>query len=58
MYLHAAYMNMRDLLTYDRVIISLEALEVIKGLLSKTPTQAETAAPKRTRTRVKKEAEE
>jgi large subunit ribosomal protein L4 len=61
MYLHAAYMNVRDLLTYDRVIIPLASLEVIKGILSKTPAQAETAekaAPKRTRTRVKKEAEE
>jgi large subunit ribosomal protein L4 len=33
--LRASYMNVRDLLTYDRVIIPLAALDVIKGLLSK-----------------------
>jgi large subunit ribosomal protein L4 len=34
-YLRASYVNVRDLLTYDRVIIPLAALDVIKGLLSK-----------------------
>jgi large subunit ribosomal protein L4 len=35
MYLHTLYMNVRDLLRFDRVIISLESLDVIKKLLSK-----------------------
>jgi large subunit ribosomal protein L4 len=34
--LHAQYINVRDLLTYDRVIISEAALDVIKNLLGKT----------------------
>lgn len=34
--LHAMYINVRDLLTYDRVIIPLAALDVIKNLLGKT----------------------
>src|SRR5258706_9640259 len=34
--LHAQYINVRDLLTYDRVIIPLAALDVIKTLLGKT----------------------
>jgi large subunit ribosomal protein L4 len=33
--LRASYMNVRDLLTYDHVIIPLAALDVIKDLLSK-----------------------
>jgi len=33
--LRASYANVRDLLTYDRVIIPLAALDVLKGLLSK-----------------------
>jgi large subunit ribosomal protein L4 len=36
-YLHAMYVNVRDLLQYERVIISVQALEVIKGLLGKKP---------------------
>lgn len=35
MYLHTPYMNVRDLLKYDRVIVPLAALDVIKKLLSK-----------------------
>src|SRR6266567_7188826 len=35
--LHTMYMNVRDLLSYDRVIIPLASLDVIKSLLSKTP---------------------
>jgi large subunit ribosomal protein L4 len=34
--LHAQYINVRDLLQYDRVIISEAALDVIKNLLGKT----------------------
>jgi large subunit ribosomal protein L4 len=34
--LHAQYINVRDLLQYDRVIISEAALEVIKNLLGKS----------------------
>jgi large subunit ribosomal protein L4 len=34
-YLRAQYMNVRDLLQYDRVIIPLASLEVIKNLLGK-----------------------
>ncbi len=30
--LRASYLNIRDLLQYDRVIVSLDALEVIKGI--------------------------
>lgn len=38
MYLHSMYINVRDLLRFDRVIMSLESLEVIKKLLgNKTP---------------------
>jgi len=33
--LRASYVNVRDLLTYDRVIIPLAALDVIKNLLGK-----------------------
>jgi large subunit ribosomal protein L4 len=32
-YLHAMYLNVRDLLKYDRVIVSRAALEVITGFL-------------------------
>ena len=32
-YLHASYLNVRDLLKYDRVIMSRAALEVIAGFL-------------------------
>lgn len=31
-YLHANYLNIRDLLTYDKVIVPLDALDVIQGL--------------------------
>ncbi len=34
MYLHAGYLNIRDLLKYDRVIVPLDALEVIKRIWS------------------------
>ncbi|MEP7285955.1 MAG: 50S ribosomal protein L4 [Chloroflexota bacterium] len=34
-WLHAQYLNVRDLLNYDHVIIPLAALDVIKSLLSK-----------------------
>ncbi len=37
MYLLASYMNVRDLLRFDRVIIPLASLEVIKTLLGRTP---------------------
>jgi hypothetical protein len=37
MYLHASYANVRDLLRYDRVIIPLAALDVLKGILGRTP---------------------
>jgi large subunit ribosomal protein L4 len=40
MYLHAAYMNVRDLLRFDRVIIPVAALDVIKNLLGKKTTAA------------------
>jgi large subunit ribosomal protein L4 len=33
-YLHASYLNVRDLLQYERTIITLGALEVIKGILA------------------------
>jgi large subunit ribosomal protein L4 len=33
--LRASYINVRDLLQYDRVIVPLAALDVIKSLLSK-----------------------
>ena len=36
--LRASYLNMRDLLTYDRVIIPLDALEVIKSIWGKENT--------------------
>ena len=39
-YLRASYINVRDLLSYDRVIIPLSALEVIKNLLGKTAAPA------------------
>jgi large subunit ribosomal protein L4 len=35
MYLHASYVNVRDLLSFDRVIVPLAALDVIKGILTK-----------------------
>ncbi len=35
MYLHSMYINVRDLLRFDRVIMSLDSLEVIKKLLGK-----------------------
>lgn len=35
MYLHAGYVNVRDLLSFDRVIVPLAALDVIKGILTK-----------------------
>ena len=35
--LHASYLNVRDLLQYDRVIVPLAALDVIKVLLGKSP---------------------
>jgi large subunit ribosomal protein L4 len=35
MYLHASYVNVRDLLRFDRVIVPLAALDVIKGILTK-----------------------
>lgn len=34
-YLHASYLNMRDLLSHDRVIIPLAALDVIRELLGR-----------------------
>lgn len=39
-YLRASYVNVRDLLQYDRVIIPLAALDVIKGLLGKRVEEA------------------
>lgn len=41
MYLHAAYMNVRDLLRFDRVIIPVAALDVIKNLLGKKTAATE-----------------
>jgi len=35
MTLHASYINVRDLLRFERVVISSAALDVIKGLLGK-----------------------
>ena len=35
--LHASYLNVRDLLQYDRVIVPLAALDLIKVLLGKSP---------------------
>lgn len=35
MWLHTMYMNVRDLLSFERVIIPLDALDVIKKLLGK-----------------------
>jgi large subunit ribosomal protein L4 len=40
MTLRASYLNIRDALTHDKLIIPLDALEVINGWLSKEP-QAE-----------------
>ncbi len=40
-YLHASYINVRDLLQYDRVIMPLSALEVIKNLLGRRAPVAE-----------------
>lgn len=34
-YIRASYMNVRDLLKYDRVIIPLKSLDVIKSILSR-----------------------
>ncbi len=38
--LRASYINVRDLLQYDRVIIPMAALDVIKTLLGKSPKPA------------------
>jgi large subunit ribosomal protein L4 len=35
MYLHTPYLNVRDVLRFDRVVITLESLDVIKQLLGK-----------------------
>jgi large subunit ribosomal protein L4 len=40
-YLHATYLNVRDLLHFDRVIIPLDSLDLIKGLLGKPAPVAE-----------------
>jgi large subunit ribosomal protein L4 len=40
-YLHAMYLNVKDLLTHDKVIITLSALDVIKSLLGKKEAAAE-----------------
>lgn len=39
-YLRASYLNIRDLLKFDKVVISLDALELIKNWLSK-PVRSE-----------------
>jgi large subunit ribosomal protein L4 len=39
-HLRTHYLNVRDLLKYDRVIIPLASLDVIKALLGKTPVAA------------------
>jgi large subunit ribosomal protein L4 len=39
--LNAMYMNVRDLLSYDRVIIPVAALDIIENLLSKRTTVTE-----------------
>lgn len=44
MYLHAPYLNVRDLLRHDRVIIPLASLEVIKRILLGAPAAAESGA--------------
>lgn len=36
-YLRASYLNVRDLLNFDKVIISLESLQIITDLLTRTP---------------------
>jgi large subunit ribosomal protein L4 len=36
-YLRASYLNVRDLLKFDKVVIPLDALDVITGWLSKQP---------------------
>jgi hypothetical protein len=41
MYLHAPYMNVRDLLRHERVIIPLASLDVIKRILLGAPVTAE-----------------
>lgn len=41
MYLHTAYMNVRDLLRHDRVIIPLASLDVMKRILLGAPAAAE-----------------
>lgn len=41
MYLHTAYMNVRDLLRHDRVIIPLASLDVMKRILLGAPVAAE-----------------
>ena len=38
--LHASYINVRDLLRFDRVVISMAALDVIKKLLGKPAREA------------------
>lgn len=40
MYLRASYMNVRDLLQFDRVIIPLASLDVINGILSRAAAPA------------------
>ncbi len=42
-YLHASYLNVRDLLSYDRVIIPLAALDVIQSYLGTDTNAAEDA---------------
>jgi large subunit ribosomal protein L4 len=42
-FLRASYLNIRDLLLYDRVIIPLDALEVIKGIWGQADLTAEEA---------------
>lgn len=36
-YLRASYLNVRDLLNHEKVIITLDSLEVIKTILTRTP---------------------
>jgi len=42
--LHASYINVRDLLRFDQVVIPLAALDVIKTLLAKPPREATASA--------------
>lgn len=41
MYLRASYLNIRDLLKFDKVILPLDALEVIKGIWGAEPVEPE-----------------